>query len=412
MQPKKIVVVVIDRLRAAAVGAYGAAWCDTPAMDYLASESILFDHALITSQRLDSLYRSYWNGEHPLAPAPRPSLPAQLAAAGYATTLLTDEPEVADHALAADFADHIRLPTPERIESAQSIAQTHLARFFNTAADALSALEQQEREQPSLLWLHTRGLAAPWDAPLELRDSLVEEDDPPPPRTAEVPRTLLPADFDPDELLGYTQAYSGQIMALDACLANFLHHLESSPLAGQTLLVFIGARGFPLGEHRRIGAIEELLYSEMIHVPWMMRFPDQLGRLVRSQALVQPSDLPLTLLDWAGIEVPAPTAAAASLLPIIRGDEETVHDRLCLTTSNGQRAMRTAAWHGVFPTDAAAPQLYVKPDDRWEFNEVADRLPQVTDELSQAAAQFNEAAQAGRLAELPPLEESLGESFH
>ena len=55
---KNVVCLVIDRLRASALGAYGAAWCDTPHLDRLASESFLFDHALVNgtvSEAIDSL---------------------------------------------------------------------------------------------------------------------------------------------------------------------------------------------------------------------------------------------------------------------------------------------------------------------------------------------------------------------
>ncbi len=41
-------------------------------------------------------------------------------------------------------------------------------------------------------------------------------------------------------------------------------------------------------------------------------------------------------------------------------------------------------------------QLYVKPDDRWEVNDVAARLPDVADALERTLCQFVEATgQAG-----------------
>jgi hypothetical protein len=49
---------------------------------------------------------------------------------------------------------------------------------------------------------------------------------------------------------------------------------------------------------------------------------------------------------------------------------------------------------------AAAAELYVKPDDRWEFNEVANRAPEAAAELRAAYAQFEQAASNGSLAEL------------
>jgi len=81
---------VIDRLRAGCLGAYGNSWIETPATDRLAAESFVFDQALVDTPRLDLLYRSYWQGWPALTarqPQGRPTLPALLAEAGVATAM-------------------------------------------------------------------------------------------------------------------------------------------------------------------------------------------------------------------------------------------------------------------------------------------------------------------------------------
>ena len=68
---------VIDRLHAGYVGAYGNTWIETSAMNRLASQSFLLDQAVVDSPDLDRLYRSYWQGWHAACPPPaepRPSL--------------------------------------------------------------------------------------------------------------------------------------------------------------------------------------------------------------------------------------------------------------------------------------------------------------------------------------------------
>ena len=50
--------------------------------------------------------------------------------------------------------------------------------------------------------------------------------------------------------------------------------------------------------------IDQALFGELIQIPWIMRFPQQLAALVRSQALVQSSDLAATLASAAGIAWP------------------------------------------------------------------------------------------------------------
>ena len=83
------VCLVIDRLHAGYVGAYGNTWIETPALDRLASRSLLLDQALVDSPDLERLYRSYWQGWHALCrqepPESRPSLAAMLRDAGVTT---------------------------------------------------------------------------------------------------------------------------------------------------------------------------------------------------------------------------------------------------------------------------------------------------------------------------------------
>ena len=62
---------VIDRLQHGFLGAYGNTWIETPAFDRLAAESFVFDQMLIDSPQLGSLYRSFWQGRHALAPSSR-----------------------------------------------------------------------------------------------------------------------------------------------------------------------------------------------------------------------------------------------------------------------------------------------------------------------------------------------------
>ena len=106
----------------------------------------------------------------------------------------------------------------------------------------------------------------------------MEEGDPPPPDSAEVPDRLLDDNPDPDDVWGVSQSYAGQVSLLDTCLGALEDFLQGSPLASDTLFALTSARGFPLGEHGRIGPCDDALYGELVHVPLALRFPDNIGR--------------------------------------------------------------------------------------------------------------------------------------
>ncbi|HXT61302.1 MAG TPA: sulfatase-like hydrolase/transferase [Pirellulales bacterium] len=412
------IILVVDRLHAGYLGCYGNSWVATPQFDRLAAESFVFDQAVIDSPRLPELYASYWLGSHVGQRRSKPpnadlALPRRLEQAGVATTLITDETEVSQHVLADQFGEIIRCDAAsDSAEAAGDVAETRLAGAFAVAIDWLA-----EARGPFCLWLHVQGLGAAWDAPAEFRRQYADAEEPLPPDFVAVPCRRLSEDYDPDELLGICQAYAGQVSLLDLSLGGLLEALRAGPLGEQTLLAVTSARGFPLGEHRGIGAVNDALHGELVQVPWMLRLPDATGAMDRSQALVQPADLPATLLDWWSLGALHKPGAGRSLLPLVRGETAALRDHACMMPAGGERGIRTSGWYLRLPADrddAAGPargQLYAKPDDRWEVNDVADRCADTAEALQRALAAFEAAAEAGALDQLAPLDESLVEEF-
>ena len=348
-----VVCLVIDRLHAGYVGAYGNTWIATPHFDRFASRSFLLENALIDSTDLDRLYRSYWQGWHGLCPTEppesRPSLPSLLRQKGATTALLSDEPQLARHPAAADFDELLAIDPAWQPKPARRIDQTHFSRCFERMIDWLASVRT-----PFMLWCHLGGLGTTWDAPAEFRQAYVEPGDPPPPEGAEPPERLLPPDCDPDERLGISQCYAGQVSLLDACLGAFVDFFDSLPAAGETLLAITSARGFPLGEHQRVGACDDALFGELVHVPLMMLFPNGAGAAGRSHALVEPSDLWAGIIDWCEVDDPPVSPSGASLLRLVRRDESLFRNRLCMAGRDEDRAIRTPAWHLIRGKDGDA----------------------------------------------------------
>ncbi|MBN1910194.1 MAG: sulfatase-like hydrolase/transferase [Pirellulales bacterium] len=396
-----VICVVIDRLHVGMVGAYGNAWVRTPAMDQLACEGFTFDQVLATGASTAALCRSAWRGEHPLSEeqAGEASLAELLGAAGVATTLLTDDPDLAAAPASHGFGQRIVLPLPGAEATAEDVDQTHLAGCFARVIEHLDTCTG-----PFLTWVHLSSLGRVWDAPYDLRARYAEADDPPPPESATVPRFELADDADPDLLLGITQSYAGQVTLLDMGVGALTQWLEESPVGRETLLVLLSARGFPLGEHGRVGAWDETLSSETVHVPMMVRLPGVSSGAGRGQALVTPADLCPTLLEWWSVADPSPGVLGRSLLPLVRGEADAVRDRFLLGEVGGETALRTPAWY-LRRTDP--PRLFFKPDDRWEVSDVADRCQEVVARLEDVAQEYQQQLQAGQLDELSPLDETL-----
>jgi Sulfatase len=434
---------VIDRLHVGYLGCYGNSWIRTPTFDRLAAEGFAFDRALTDSPRLAEVYESYWSGIHGLWRRGRPvrgCLPRELAAAGVSTTLVTDDARLAGHPRAGEFAALVNLASAPPVQSAETVEQTQLARLFAGACDALDSARE-----PFCLWMHAGALDHVWDAPFELRDLYAEEDEPAPPELVAVPRQLLGDDHDPDQRWGMCQAYAAQVSLVDLCLSALLEWFSANPAGRRTLLVVTAPRGFPLGEHGRVGAWDEALHAELVHVPWLIRFPDLWGATGRSPALVQPADLAATLLDWFGLPAAPRGGTGLSLLPLVENEETVLRDRACVTAGDGEQGICTPAWYlrvttaveesrtgsqpdancggkagpGTMAVPIASPassdtampsvtvRLYKKPDDLWEVNDVADRCVEVVDALQRALADVQAAAASDTQSPPPPVDEVL-----
>ena len=411
---RNVICVVIDGLQPAFLGAYGNTWIATPALDRLASESFVCDTALADTLDLARIYRGFWHGLPAIwpdaEPADSPSLIDRAAQAGWHTALLTDDRQVAELPAAANFSQRTLLavddpsrPGPSRPGASQPAAEvdeTAAVRFMAEASRLLN-----EVRQPFFLWMHTRGLFGPWDAPYALRAQYADEEDPPPPAWLTPDWRELGADLDPDELLGLMHAYAGQVSLWDECLGTWLEQFRSHPAARNTLVVFLSPRGYPLGEHRQVGRIVPDLYGESVQLAWWWRFPDGLGAPARTPALVLPADLSPTISEWLDWPVAARPTGGHSLLPLARWEQFAVREAAVLTTGPDQWALRTPAWHLVASGagDAQSVELYAKPGDRYEVNDVFIRAP----EIAAGLAQELQRARSTATAELSGLDPAL-----
>lgn len=373
-------------------------------MNQLASESVLFENTIADSNDLALLYRSYWSGVHAMCGNGRPecSLARLVERAGFHATLLTDDESVLQHPLAADFGQLVSLtqPGPDRIATA--IEETRFAQLTLAAIERLV-----DSQEPGLLWIHAQAMNGPWDAPRELAEPFRDEEDPEPYAEIVPPQFVLERDHDPDDVLQVLHAYAAQVSVIDTCIGSLLDAIENHPLADETIVILTSPRGYPIGEHGRVGAGQRDLFGETLNVPLLIRQPNQQTECSRLNSLAQPSDLYATLAGWFGLDAEATSATGHDLLELT-SDELAWSREAAFSCGDDQRTVRTPAWFLHTQGDASR-SLFAKPDDRWEANEVADRCGEVPNLLAAVICEFEELINQKELAELPPLAPSLVE---
>lgn len=389
MDSRVVIVLMIDGLRARALGAYGNTSHPTPSLDKLASESLVFDRFLSESTDLADCYDALWQGRHALdlrSPA-GDDLIARLTAEGYLCHLVTDEPEIAGRAEAKKF-DQVTLVKTGLSMPASEVFNTAIGRTIETAADILGEWSA-EYEQPRLLWVHLKGMIAPWDAPAELAEELRDEDDPELVPSVEVPHgKVAEGDEGADEAFLASCRYAAQVMVLDQALGALDHLLIELWPETPATIVLAGVRGFALGEHRQMG-IEGPAHRELFHLPLLVRSRG-VAELRRSAAFVQPSDFFTLLTTLANSD-------SLSVLP----------RKVAGGKSGKSRYLETGDWSYVDRSTDEPPQLFVQPDDAWQANNVASRCHEQIEQLAQLSESICVARQQGvawNLLQLPPVD--------
>ncbi len=371
----RILVVEAAALHLGFAGCYGNEWVATPNLDRLAAEGVVFDQHF---------------ADAPDPAAPGPPWQRALGAGRYAC---------------APAGPPLLEPARFRYAS--------IGGLRDFAARAIDAVEGWRDGDTAVLWLGGPSLAPPWALPDGLLAAYADDED--------EERAPLPSDppiglahLDVEALDGLQSAYAAVVTFFDAQLGRVLDHLRERRLL-DSLLVCVTARyGFPLGEHDMTGVVRPWLHDELVHLPLVVRFPSAKHGGGRVAALTQPVDLVPTLAEWLGVS--AAPAHGRSLLPLVRGEADEIRPYAVSGLRLGEREerlLRTPERALLLPV--AAPegdpprraQLYLKPDDRWEVNDLAARSPEEVERLERALDAFVEAARAAGSLAYPPIPEEL-----
>jgi hypothetical protein len=377
--PAGLLIVSVDRLPAWILPTFGCTWASMPALDSLAGRGLTLDRVIAGGDDpRDTL--AALAGRGPDQPDAWPLL-ATVAAQGWSPALVTDDEAVAAQLPPGVTTRCVRPAAVPRIAAAA--AETNLGRLFATAADLAAAGSHR------LLWVHAATLGSAWDAPEELRSAYLDPDDPPPPPGAAVPQVQVTAQTDPDLVAVLRQVFAGQLTLLDQSLDGLLAAVAAEPPAAPWAVLVAGVRGMPLGLHGLIGPLPIAPYAELVQLPAVL--VDHRGRMAaqRYGGLLLPADLGATLLELVGGGRPSgdDPRLGRSLVPLLDEWRFAPRDRALTVASRGV-AVATPAWQLVLPAETASTAraaVYAKPDDYFEVCDVADRCPDVAEELAQVA---------------------------
>ncbi len=348
--PPNLIFILADDLRWNTLGCMGDRIIQTPNVDRLAAEGVLFRNHFVTTSICAVSRASIFSGQYArrhgindfatpfTAAAWAQTYPALLRKAGYRTGFIGKFGVGRDlKPLAAEFDYWRGLPGQAGpFFDKKDPTHTHAtARFGDQALEFLRGTEAGKPFCISLSFSapHARD-GDPREYPPDARDEKLYADvEIPTPKTATDAAFRRLPDFvqqsegrrrwqrrfaTPEMFQRITRDYYRLITGVDREVGRIVAELAARKLTGKTVLIFTSDNGYFLGE--RGMADKWLPYEESIRVPLIV-FDPRLPASARGRkvdALTLNIDFAPTLLDLAGLSAVA-AMQGQSLLPLVRG---------------------------------------------------------------------------------------------
>ena len=258
------------------------------------------------------------------------------------------------------FDQHFAESPPIRFEPAQH-------RILD-AIDDLADVAAKLPGESGVVWIAGPRLGPPWDEDTCITDYCDDNERTP----------WFGADnrVTPDDVPACCDTYAGTITYFDAQLGNLLDALDDTDWT----IVVTASSGLTIDELATGGPG---IGEESVHLPLIVRFADRRHAGDRISTLTQPSDLVATLRSLLQLPV---ESGGRDLMPLIVGDAESL--RSSVVCVHGDAAsLRTAEW-ALLRTAESPSRLFVKPDDRWEVNDVAPHHREIVETLEAELAKL------------------------
>lgn len=340
----KAIMVMFDTLNRHMLPPYGCDWVHAPNFMRLAQRSLTFDHCYVASMPCMPARRELHTGRYnflhrswgPLEPFDD-SMPEILKEHGVYTHLSTDHQhyfedggatyhqrynswhfsrgqegdlwkgEVADPQIPPVVAARTG---PPNSPSARSWRQDWINRKYmqseedqpqyQTFANGLEFMRTNQHADNWFLQIETFDPHEPFFTQQKYKDLYPHEyhgdhfDWPP----------YRPVDESDEEIRHVRYEYAALVSMCDAHLGKVLDLMDELDMWDDTMLIVNTDHGFLLGEHDWWAKINQPFYNEVAHIPLFIWDPRSRHQGERRRGLVQMIDLPPTLLEFFGVDIP------------------------------------------------------------------------------------------------------------
>lgn len=297
-----VLLVTLDTTRADRIGAYGYAKAQTPHLDALAAEGVLFEQCITPTAYTLPSHSSIMTGLYPPAHGVRLNGEAALADANVTLAERFAEKRYRTGAFVGAFVLDGRWGLSQgfqhyddkfQIGAEQRLDLAGVQRPANVVVDhALQWLGHAD-SRPFFAWVHLYDAHFPYEPPEPFRARFASADS--------------------------KSLYDGEIAFADMQVGRLLAWLDRTNLAQNTIVVIVADHGEGLGEHQE-DEHGYYIYDYAVRVPFLMRIPGVDRARVAQQ--VRTIDIAPTILELTG--QPSANLQGRSALSLLADNDEPV----------------------------------------------------------------------------------------
>ena len=365
-----VLLITLDTTRADRIGCYGHQEAETPVLDALAADGVLFEQCITPtgytlpshSSIMTGLYPPFHgvrlNGSTALADV-HATLAERLTGRGYRSgafigAFVLDQRWGLGQGFEV-YDDDFELADDERLDLAG------VQRPANLVVDAALEWLDEPDDRPFFAWVHLYDPHTPYDPPEPYRERF--------------------------EGRGKSGLYDGEIAFADAQIGRLLGWLEERGLAETTIVIVVGDHGEGLGDH---GEDEHgyFVYDYAVLVPFLVRLPGTDLNGVRVTSQVRTIDILPTVVELVGLEtthrVHGQSLAAMMVDPDHQGPRYAYSESMAVSLQYGWSALFSLRTSDYKFIEAPRGELYDLHDDPEEGNNLFTNQPGVAEELQGA----------------------------
>ncbi len=275
-----LLLVTLDTTRADRIHAYGFQGVDTPNLDRLAADGVLFDHAVSPAPLTMPAHSTLFTGKSPPSHGVRDNggfylgdqettLAERLKATGFRTggfigAYVLDSKWGFSQGFDTYFDDF-------DLTKEQSLSLATIQRPGNVVADKALEWLGSIGDSRFFAWVHLYDAHSPYEPPEPFKSQYAN------------------------------RPYVGEIAFADSQVGRLLAFLDDHDLTRRTVVVVMGDHGESLGEHGE-GTHGFFVYESVLHVPLLIRAPYARLHGRRVEDVVRGIDVLPTALDLLGVD--------------------------------------------------------------------------------------------------------------